>query len=105
MSIAPNKYKGEFVIKIGNEEYLVRANFKAIYEMEIKAECGIFELIENFRNRDFKTRDILAVLWGGLVGAKSDMTFDELAEKILKYGVIDLVKPATEFLILTINEK
>jgi len=102
--LVSNKYRGEFVITI-DKEYLLRPTFNAICEIESKANCGLFELIQRFKNKEFKTVDILAVIWGGLVGANSDITFAELTEKIIEQGIVEFVKPATEFLILAINER
>jgi len=106
-----NPYRNEMEIDLCGEKLLIRASFKGLCEIEQRANIGLFGIMAKLYKNDASIKTIAAVIYGGLVGADNlKMSFDQVAEKCLKHGLIKLLKPCGEFVALamagddTLNE-
>jgi len=99
-----NREIGELDVEIAGVVYKLRPSFTALTEIEDKAGMGLLEISMQFSKGKISIRSIVAILYGGMMGASSKLpfTFDQLGEIIVKEGAADGYKnyssPAAQFL-------
>ncbi len=99
-----NALRGEIEIKVGAEAVLLRPTFEALLEVEARAGCTLFEIMEQIaKTRAPTLRQTMALLYGGAVGGSySDParrpTFEQFANSILAEGLQSFHAPALAFI-------
>jgi hypothetical protein len=94
-----NPYAGEVALTIDGITHQARLSLGALAELEEALGSGsLFDLIERFDQRNFSTRDVLAVLLAGLRGGGwAGQTLD-LARADLRGGPVEAARVAAELL-------
>jgi len=95
----PNKERGEMEIKISGGTYLMRPTFSCLCEIEDRAGVGLQAVAGKVMDGNLGIRDIVAIIYGGLVGSGSNpFGYDELGDIIAKEGYTKYMTPSVEFL-------
>ncbi len=64
-----NPYRGEVLLELDGQEYVLRLSLGVLAELEESLGVGsLLALVERFENGEFSTRDLLALLAAGLKG-------------------------------------
>jgi hypothetical protein len=91
-----NAVVGEILLKIGDREFTLRPSFNGLAEIESRADCGILQLAKHISEGGIRIKFLVAMIYGGIVGAtpdrqKPEITYDELGELVIKNNYISLV--------------
>lgn len=89
-----NKYKGEVVIKIGEQEFVLKPSYEAIATIEETTGKSLPALMDMFStDGGAYLKDVVAVIWGGVVGSMGDKapSLSEIGELVVEHGIMQLV--------------
>lgn len=93
-----NKIVGEFVIELAGVKHTLRPSFLCLEAIE--QHCGDSIMAMSSRIIDFKmkVRDVVAIIYGGLIGAgDKTYSFEELADLVSSEGYPKFANPAILF--------
>jgi hypothetical protein len=98
-----NKARGEMDLILGGERYTMRPSFEAIAEIEDLTGKGLLALAIKLGEGNGTTKEMAAVIYSGLKGAGSKLSFEEVGEKVIRAGITKLSAPMGEFLRLALQ--
>ena len=93
-----NQFRDEMEITVGEETFLLRPSFEGLLEIEDKAKAGLLELMQQISSGKITARHTVAIIYGGVVGAGTKISFDDLGEKCLQHGMPEISGKAAMFL-------
>jgi hypothetical protein len=68
-----NREIGQISFEIGGVEYTLTPSFTGITEMEDRANTSILQIAREIStNGGMKTKQVVSVLWGGIIGSLPD---------------------------------
>ena len=79
-------------LKFGNITIELRPNFAAYCAIEEKAGDSLFKIVLRFSEKNILIKDVVAVLWGGMVGTaeetntKIPFTYNEIGDLLVQNG-------------------
>lgn len=91
-----NAVIGEINLSIGDREFTLKPSFNGLAEIESRADCGILKIAADISTGNIRLRHIVAIVYGGIVGAtpkgtRPEISFDELGDLLVKNNYIVLV--------------
>lgn len=98
-----NKIRGEVEIKLGGESVILRPAFHGLAELEDRAGKGLLGIAVDLSKQNLGIKTIVAIIFGGMVGAGSKRSFEEIAELVVKEGAFNYIRPCMEFLNLAVQ--
>jgi len=100
MTVSPQFRKQ---ISICGKVYELRPNFSCYCAIEEKAKDTLMKMVMRFSKGDLCIRDVVAVVWGGMVGTAEDLNqavpfnFETLGNEMVKDGWIKHSNDILEF--------
>lgn len=99
----PNQLVGEAEVTVGGVTYVLRPSFRALNEIDRLAGVGVMIIANNIAKSDFQTRQIVAVIYGGILGGlpkgqPAPMSFEEFGDALVQEGLMKFAIKASEFL-------
>jgi hypothetical protein len=93
---------GEVNLSVGGREFTLRPSFYGLAEIESRANCDVLNIAKEIHNGKIKLTHIVAIFYGGIVGAtprgqKPEISFDELGDLVVKNNYASIVQPIIEF--------
>lgn len=90
-----NPFRGDVSLRLDGENHAVRLTLEALVSLEMRlGEDSLLSLVERVEAGTIKTRDIAHILYAGLEGAKTEMSFEDFTQKELDEGMIVATKQA-----------
>lgn len=99
-----NEIVGEVDVNIDGREYKLRPSFLGLAEIESRAGAGLLEISQIASTGKLLVKHIVAIIYGGLVGAADDndekipMTYKRLGDVIVREGFTKFADPAMKLL-------
>lgn len=96
-----NKLLGEVEVKILDETYKLKPTFQGIAEMEGRSGLSITGLINKALTGQLGLTDVVAVVYGGIVGSTNGnppISHGALGDHIMVHGMTKLLAPCGQFL-------
>lgn len=99
-----NKSVGELKLVLEGKEYLLRPSFKALNEIEDRADMSLLGITELITKNQLRVKHVSSILWGGMLGGSEEegvplpFGYDDLHEKILSAGYMKMTTAAILFL-------
>ncbi len=90
--------RGEVSITLGGVERKLTPSFKAIIALEEKTGEPLLDFIQRMGGKKFAARDVVAIVWAGLVGSGMEVTMEEAGDLVYQEGVMNVIKPLTDFI-------
>jgi hypothetical protein len=100
-----NKLRDELELMVGETKYVLRPSFEGLLEIEDKAGMGLLEIMGNMSTGKVSAKLIVAIIYGGIVGSGTKVDFNELGNKCLDHGFVQLSGPAAKFLASVIQSR
>jgi hypothetical protein len=98
-----NPYRGEVLLELDGEEYVLRLSLGVLAELEESLGVGsLLALVERFESGEFGARDLLALLSAGLKGGGCAAPPDLLVAEI-KGGPIAAARIAARLLAVSFS--
>ncbi len=98
-------FKRESSIKLGGETLLLKGRFECLKEIQGHTKKSVSELINMAVDSKLPVEFIPAVIFGGLIGAgNKSFKYEQICEKVVDHGVLDLLGPVTKFFLLCVSK-
>ena len=94
-----NPYRNEHTVKLDEREYLLRATFGALVEMEQKTGMALPKMIEQIGENNLSINHLKAILVAGVKGAEGSIDEKQLEADIVNAGLAVTTKAVVEFLL------
>lgn len=92
-----NFVRHEKEIELGGKTYKLRPSFAGLVEMESRAGAGLMSIATRFSSGSYGFREVVAVIFGGLVGAGDrSLKYDEVGQLIAEMGLNKVAPIATD---------
>lgn len=92
-----NKLLGEVEIELAGEKVKLKPEYQGIYEMESLSGKSLALLVNEFATGMPSLKSIVAVVYGGMVGAAKGenppLSYHELAQQIVSDGHMNFFRP------------
>lgn len=94
-----NPYRGEVELTLNDEVLVMRLSLGVLAELEATCEdASLLKLVERFENGNFKTDDLIALIYAGLRGGGWAGSKDDLLAGHIKGGAVGAALAAGELL-------
>lgn len=98
-----NRIRGEVEIVLAGQSYLMRPSFGGLAEIEDKSGLDLLALAIKLGNNKTAIKDLVAVIYGGMKGAGSALSYEEVGELVVDEGVTKVAKPVAQFLSMALS--
>jgi hypothetical protein len=96
-----NAFRNEYLAILNEREYLLRASFGALVEIEAAAGCAIPKIVEQIGEQNLSLRVGKAVIVAGIKGAGEKVNEAQLEEDIANAGIAALNHVVLGFLLVS----
>ena len=93
-----NPYKGEVNVELCGESFAARPTYTAIRTWEEKTGRTSTELLVRLTSGVFGVRDLVNILQPALKAGGTELSEDDLGEKVVQTGQADVLKPVAAIL-------
>jgi hypothetical protein len=94
-----NPYRNEHTVKLDGNEYLLRATFGALVEIEAVTGLTIPKLMEQIGDNNLSVSHIKGIMIAGIKGAGDKVDEAKLEADIVNAGLQDTVQGVVQFLL------
>jgi hypothetical protein len=94
-----NKNRGEVLIKLAKNEWILRPTFQAICSIETELEKSIIDVIANLTKNNLTLSDSSVIIFYGMQAyEKHNFTKEEIGKLIFNAGIINILPKLIKFL-------
>lgn len=98
MTVIANPNRNEVVIKLGSKEYLAKASFNFISQMEAYFDLPFIKIANKVPTFDMKQSDVPAIIVAGIRAAGGTVDQNEIEEAVVEVGFLESIGAISDLL-------